>query len=80
MVGEGDMSYLQVILEDNLNAHVTHQRVDDAPFRLKELLRETVGYEFRFNQPFTTAEEYAELHIEEAIIQLHYAVLALENR
>ena len=74
------MSYLSVILEDNLNTVLTPRRVDDETLRLKELLRETVGYEFRFNQPFTTAEEYAELHIEEAIIQLHYAVLALENR
>lgn len=74
------MSYLEVVLEDNLNDTITHSLVDEGPLRVQDLLRRVVGYEFRWNQDFTTAETYAELHVEEAIIQLQYAALALESK
>lgn len=69
---------LDDILEENLNDSLTHQVLDDGPVTLWWALRSMVGYE-RSDDP-STGETYAELHVREAVTQLKYALLALQNR
>lgn len=67
-------------LTNNLNNSLSHQTLDDGPIDLEWLLRTMVGYQPKWGYGFSTSETYAEMHVQEAIIQLQYAVLALENR
>jgi len=79
------MSFTLAQTNDLLNEYITHDRVDAGPFDVEGLLRVAVGWDDKQGPRYLpdgwpTGYHYAHLHIGEALIQLRYAQLALENR